>query len=343
MPGYRPEDAPRDAWRLWIYLGISLLVNWLFWTQGLQRLVEHTKHPAPQRLMAVRMLPPPTPVVEEQPRPPEDPQPLTPVAAALPKQIVDLPDMNDQPPADTRFLATRDSVVPEQTISPVVDKPVNAQRDGASQPKGLDAGEPDAVALQEQAVSAPSRAVPELKPSSLGMGPKRQEAQPPAPVRSDPPPQGLPSGTAPSVPFERLLEIAQGDRSAQDNKIQDVPAGDVTLLNAKSSPYADYIITRTRAAIRFMTINLPLTTWRFQDVEGFRNPLEVVALVAPNGEVTAVEVIHPSGSPKLDRVVSSSLRSGVTGHVPPEGAAQPDGLVRFVFVLHDGWVQAGIR
>ena len=137
-------------------------------------------------------------------------------------------------------------------------------------------------------------------------------------------------------------QLARAVEPAQRNLIEE-QRGDVTLLNAQSSEMAAYIIERAKRIYSYLNINAPMTTIYYDDVADMRLPITLEARIERDGTVAHIETIRSSGSPKIDRLVTDAMRSGLHGRpLPPEEAFSDSGRpMRFRFALHSDHIEAG--
>jgi hypothetical protein len=129
---------------------------------------------------------------------------------------------------------------------------------------------------------------------------------------------------------------------AQRNLIQ-AQHGDITLLNARSSEMAAYIISSAKRIYSFLNINGPLLTVYYEDVQSLKFPIAIEADIDRQGRIIQVATIASSNSSKIDRLVSDATRSGLSSSGPPpdEGFEERDPF-KFRFALYDDHIEAGI-
>ncbi len=226
------------------------------------------------------------------------------------RQIVDAPAVPDRrPPEQTDLLGRIDQRVEQESIAPDLGEAANR----AGQAPPIDA--------------APAEPAPEKAPvESADSGVRRGQDL----ARFLPDPTAAFPGAPPSE-----------GRSTQRNAV-DRPTGPVTLLNTRSSPFADYLIERGYRAVRLLDLNVELTAWYAGDLRNLRLPAVVVVDIDATGRVLAAAVEEPSGSDKVDRMLVNALRGAVTGKAPPAEALE-NGQVRIVMALERNVLKIGIR
>jgi hypothetical protein len=233
-----------------------------------------------------------------------------PPTAAPARQIVDAPAAPDQrPPEQTDLLGRVDQRVEQESIAPDLGEAVN--RAGQAAPA-------DAANTTPAPQNPPAEAAD--REASRGQDLARFMPDPAAAFPSAPPAEG---------------------RSTQRNAV-DRPTGPVTLLNTRSSPYADYLIERGHRAVRLLELNVELTSWYSGDLQNLRLPAVVLVDIDAAGRVLAAAVEEPSGSDKVDRMLVNALRGAVTGKAPPAEALER-GQVRIVMALERNVLKIGIR
>lgn len=247
--------------------------------------------------------------------PPAPPKPLKVRLAPAPppdstaRQIVDAPPVADlRPPEKAEFLGRIDQRVENETIAPALGEAVN--RAGETPPS--------------EAVAPPAEPAPESE-SAAKAAPRGQDLARFLPDSSMAMPRATPS---------------EG-QSTQRNAVER-PTGPVTLLNTKSSPFADYLIARGHRAVRLLDMNVELTAWYAGDLQGLRLPAVVAVEVDAAGRVLAERVESSAGSVKVDRLLLNALRGAVTGTPPPAEALKND-RVEIVLALERSILKIGIR
>ncbi len=303
--------------------------------------------------------PPPAPVVREQPAQPQTP------AQAAPKQIVELPEAPEQAPDKPSYLAERDMRAEEETLARKLGEATNQRQDGAAPQKT----DPRAM-RQDGAEDAPKPAL-EARPGQAGPGRERAgetQAVPSVQAGSELSdiqgdgvelPAGARDGRAETARAERgggqagsrpmsppsLLptqnQLAKLVEPAQRNLLE-AKRGDVTLLNARSSEMAKYVIARAKRIYSFLNINAPMLTVYYEDVRGMHFPVAVDAILDRQGKILGVETVATSGSGKIDRLVIDSARAGLQNQGPPPAEAFTGGdTFRFRFALFADHIEAG--
>jgi len=131
------------------------------------------------------------------------------------------------------------------------------------------------------------------------------------------------------------------ETSRQRNAV-DREVGPLTLLNTKSSPFADYLIDRGYRALRLLTINAELTAWYRGEVGRLQLPAAVEVHIDPEGILLASSVAQSSGVGKVDNLLLNALRGAVRGRKPPAEAVE-QGRVAVVLVLERSVLKIGIR
>lgn len=244
--------------------------------------------------------------------------------ARRPQQIVDLKQREAEPVQPTELLAAHNARAEKETIARAVGK------------------------TQNQAANAeplPDTALPsEARTGEGGQGGEPVDLTPAGRGR----PAGAQSARRTAAPgaarslVPQMSDLLAGDYSAQDNYIRR-DEGPVTLLNARSSPFAGYLIDSGHAVVRYLNINGSLMSWYFEDVQNLKLPLEARMRIARSGEITHSRLEHSSGSPKVDQWFLDALRSGFTGKQPPKDIFR-DGSDEFVVVgmFHLDHISVGI-
>lgn len=250
---------------------------------------------------------PPKLAVRLAPTPAPLPVPLPAVEPG--RQIVDAPPVADRrTPERAELLGRIDQRVEEEMIAPDLGEAVN--RAGQAPP-----------------VDAPAAEAREAPPADAARveTPRGQDL---ARFLPDP------ATALPAAP------PAEG-RSTQRNAVER-PTGPVTLLNTRSSPFADYLIERGHRAVRLLELNVELTSWYAGDLRGLRLPAVVTVEVDAAGRVLGDSIEEPSGSAKVDRMLVNALRGAVAGKAPPPEALE-EGRVRIVMALERNVLKIGIR
>ncbi len=305
-----------------------------------------TPAPAPPRPAEVRPEPAPPPVVS-------------------PQRIVELPDAPEvDEPEDARYLAERNMRAEKDTIADKVGEATNERQEGATVAQSGETDrqqEEQKPVAEKEAVAGPEQAAPAIEPEAAPAAPPAPAAEQ-APQLSDrgdvavPAPSALEegseraaprgqAGSAPAPGIRSLMpsqeQLAKSIAPAQRNLIE-AQRGDITLLNAKSSEMAKYIIARAKRIYSYLNINAPLLTIYYEDVEGMQFPIAVEAEIDRNGMVLAVRTVISSGSGKLDGLVSDACRSGLQGNPkPPDEGFGNNDTFRFRFALYEDHIEAG--
>jgi hypothetical protein len=236
-------------------------------------------------------------------------------AAPQARQIVDAPVAGVAiPPPDATLLGVRDQSVPREQIARELGEAVN--RDGG------DAG------AAAQPAATPDHERSAMLPEEQGLDGRELARY-------------LPDVFAPTGPVAPVRRAAGQGASTQRNAI-DRPTGPVTLLNTKSSPFAQYLIDRGHRALRLIDINAELATWYASDVNRMQLPAVVVVRLDGQGEVLSQGIERSSGSAKVDRLLLTAL-AGATRGAPPPPDALEDGEVEILLALEPTVLRIGIR
>lgn len=245
--------------------------------------------------------------------PPASPKPLKVRLAPAPpldskaRQIVDTPPVADRrPPERAELLGRVDQRVENETIAPALGEAVNRAGETPS----------EAVATAKRARDSGSAAK---------AAPRGQDLA-----------RFLPD------PSMALPRAAPGEGPSTQRNAVERPTGPVTLLNTKSSPFADYLIARGHRAVRLLDMNVELTAWYAGDLRGLRLPAVVAVEVDAAGRVLAERVESSADSAKVDRLLLNALRGAVTGTPPPAEALEND-RVEIVLALERSILKIGIR
>lgn len=365
-----PPPPRHGAW-LAVFVAISLLLHLAFGF-GLHKLVlsgvigsAQPSPPSQSRRIEVEVVNvPPELNRRAAPKPPASAETVTPTppvpTSPRTNRIVELPAAPEAMPDRAKYLSDRNMRAAKDTIARKLGEAQNQRQDGeiagdsdrrqeavpaqpgraarfgttgmAKQGVGNDAADQRAARGGEVDIGIPGDGLA-LRPGSKLLAPEtqagggRQSALPTQPGQS----ALLPSG-------DRLAKLIE---PSQRNLIQ-AERGDITLLNARSSAMAAYIIHRAKRIYSYLNINAPMLTVFYDDVANLRFPIAVEAALDRQGRIQSLNTIHSSGSPKIDRLVAEAARSGLEDSPPPpsEGFVGSETL-RFRFALYDDHIEAG--
>ncbi len=282
-----------------------------------------------------------------------------------PTKIVELPKAPDEVPDQANYLAERNMRADKETIVKRIGEAENQRKEGVKN------GAETASALPQEEIEAK----PAVKANAGSAGPADegeglaerekttadlkaapildQGGEVPVPGASAPESQqsmtkgggkldGAPAtaGQKPLLPSaERLAKLIE---PSQRNLIQ-AQHGDITLLNARSSELAAFVLSRAKRIYSFLNINGPLLTVYYEDVQNLQFPIAMEASINRRGEVVHIATVVSSGSRKIDKLVSDATRSGLHGQeAPPEEGFIDGDQMRFRFALYSDHIEAGL-
>ncbi len=109
-----------------------------------------------------------------------------------------------------------------------------------------------------------------------------------------------------------------------------VSEGEVTLLNAKAEQYAVFV---RRVALQVFS-SLRSKNWAsvtYQQARSGRRFSVIHARMDKTGKLVSINAVESSGSTSFDRVVSSSVKTGLWDKNPALSASLDDGNIHFIF------------
>lgn len=308
---------------------------------------------------------PPPPQQQEQAPPPAPPQQAS-------AQVVEtVPQENQEPPENTRFLADYDSRVEKQTVArgtteQMVARPEPSSQDTKEipQPTREQPAEDTAGAQPESAQGAGALAMREP-----GLPQTGKEAQPEvipglqsgsdAPLGANgfqarrgtgdrfatkqealDPKRGEGGGggggkTLPNLrPTPEALERALGGGSV--DHLDDVAEGEQTALNAKQWKFASFFNRAKRQVAQNWNPNRVIAS---QDpsgkVFGVKDRITVLRITLDGtGHLTDVHVVKTSGVGQLDEEAMRAFRAAEPFPNPPPALVDPSGKISFLFHFH---------
>jgi TonB family protein len=310
--------------------------------------------------------PPPPPAVAAAP-------PAAPPPPPLDMQTVEtVPQQDQAPPANTRFLAEYDSVVEKQTVARGSTEQMVARPEPSSQdPKEIpqpDRAEPDRdtagqEALAEQgpgrlAMRAPGQpetgqearqeVTPGLQGGSdapvtangfqarRGTGERYEEAQEAMDPRRGDNGGGGGGRTLPNLrPTDEVLERALGGGSV--DHLEDVEEGETTALNTKQWKHAGFFNRLKRQVSQNWD---PSRVLRAEDprgnVYGVRDRItHLLVTLDPGGRLVDAVVVRTSGFAALDEEAIRAFRAAEPFPNPPPDLVDPrSGRISFPFGFH---------
>jgi TonB family protein len=309
--------------------------------------------------------PPPAPAVAAAPPPAPPPQ--------LDMQTVEtVPQQDQEPPANTRFLAEYDSVVEKQTVArgstePMVARPQPSPQDIKEIPQP-DRTEPDRdKAGQEiEAEQGPGRltmrapgqpetgqeAKQEITPGQLdasdapvtangfqarrGTGERFEEAQEAMDPRRGENGGGGGGRTLPNLrPSPEVLERVLGGGSV--DHLEDVEEGETTSLNTKQWKHASFFNRLKRQVSQNWDPNRVLQAEDPRgNVYGVRDRItHLLVTLDPTGHLVDAVVVRTSGFPSLDEEAIRAFRAAEPFPNPPPELVDPrSGRISFPFGFH---------
>lgn len=309
------------------------------------------------------------------PPPAADKKPAPQVAAAPPAQaepkppptrstnrIVDLPKAPEQKPDHANYLAERDMRADKETIASKVGEAENRRQSGVTNGQSASpelAEKIDAKAKVEQrdGSTGPAKAGDGSALADRGATEGGEtltaggdgvvlKAGPAATAQGTRAGGGGRAGTPEVAGRDALMpspqQLAKLIEPAQKNLIQ-AQHGDITLLNARSSELAAYIIASAKRIYSFLNINGPLLTVYYDDVRDLKWPIAVEAEIDRKGRIVQLATIASSGSMKIDRLVSDATKSGLSSaDAPPNEGFDGGDFMKFRFALYGDHIEAGL-
>ena len=320
--------------------------------------------------------------IQEAQKAPQEETPPPAVAAAPPPQpqpqldmqtVEIAPQENQEPPANTRFLADRDSAVEKQTVargstaemvarpepSPhdtkEIPQPSRAEpdRDTAGQAVEAEQG-PGRFSMREPGQPEPGQEVkPEVTPGlrdgsdatpaanglqvRRGTGDRYQKAQEAMDPRRGGESGGGGSGrTLPNLrPTEDVLERPRGGGSV--DHLEDVEEGESTALNAKQWKYASFFNRTKRQVAQNWNPNRVLQSEDPRgNVYGVRDRITVLRVTLDaGGHLVDVIVTRSSGFDSLDDEAIRAFRAAEPFPNPPPDLVEPRSQrISFQFGFH---------
>ena len=323
----KPRAEPRHRGRTLVAVLVSVLLHALV-AGSVWQLARHwqpLQHRA--QIEPIRIQFRPDPDARPTPSPPQSAPVMAdtsvPPPKSNPRQIVDLTQREAEPVKPTDLLAAQNARANQEMIARNLGRTENQAASSDDQPD-LPA-EPAPAGDGGEAGQIPDQ-------QRLGRGPLSSERD------------SRRSGTAGRARalVPQISDLLSGEYSAQANYINR-EQGPVTLLNARSSPFAGYLIDAGHSVVRYLNINGSLMSWYFEDVQNLKLPLEARMRVGRSGEITQSGLTHSSGSVKVDQWFLDALRSGFTGKAPPQEIFR-EGAEDFVIVgmFHLDHIAVGI-
>jgi hypothetical protein len=290
--------------------------------------------------------------------PPQDQPPPT----IAPTRIVELPKAPEQVPDKANYLAERNMRADKETIARKLGEAENRRAEGVANGR-----------LSSEAAQAKVEARAQLEqregstgPAERGTGAAAEDRaadtggdtlaaggdglllRPGAPDRSPGTRRGgggqlgLPEVKGKDALLPSQQQLARLLEPAQKNLLP-VQHGDITVLNARSSEVATYVIASAKRIYSFLTINGPLLTVYYDDVRDLRFPVAVEATIDRRGKIVEMSLLASSGSGKIDRLISDAAKSGLaSGTAPPAETFTEGDVMKFRFALYDDHIEAGM-
>lgn len=134
--------------------------------------------------------------------------------------------------------------------------------------------------------------------------------------------------------------LASREPSRQSNYIKR-PEGPVTLLNAESAPWSQWLINSGYRVVRYLNLNAELMTWYLQDFQQLHFPAEVRFVLRADGSVAETRITRSSGSGKVDQWFREAALSGFTGQAPPEELLAKASTVQLIAQLYADHIALG--
>ncbi|MEJ7597401.1 MAG: TonB family protein [Kofleriaceae bacterium] len=334
-----------------------------------EQLVEEFKQQEQQKPPPPQPVPPPQPQAATPPPPPQPPAPTKPsqvVETVKPNTEAEPPDarflsehnikVEKQKVArgatkepmvakskPEELVAKKDPPKEEPAIKEQPDKPPGQNEKAPTQPGKLSMRKPGAVSPQETPQEARTRGStggPKDKVVSDGFIPRKgdgaieQLKRDPGELTKG---QGGAGGGTPPVPNlkpnKEQLERALGGGSV--DHLEDVDNGDETALSSKRWVYASFFNRLKRQVAQNWD---PQTVWRRSDPNGTKHGFksritEVRVSLAPNGQMSKISVIGPSGVGELDEEAVRAFHAAAPFPNPPDGLVK-DKLITFAFSFH---------
>lgn len=126
-------------------------------------------------------------------------------------------------------------------------------------------------------------------------------------------------------------------RSGSPDFLQDIPDGDITLLNTKADRFAVFV----RRVANQVFGNLRKLSWQdlpASEIARIHGFVTVHAVMTKEGKLLSLAVEESSGNSYFDRVLKSAVEKGAWDQNPPAAALAKDGNIHFVFKARS-WVR----
>lgn len=308
----------------------------------------------------------PPPAADKKPAPMAEAAPPAPARPTPPpktaNRIVELPMAPEQKPDHANYLAERDMRADKETIASKIGDAENRKQAGvtngqSASPELKEKIEAKAKIEQRDGSTGPARAGDGSAVADRGAAEGGEtleaggdgvllKAGPTAEARGARTGGGGQVGTPEVTGRDALMpspqQLAKLIEPAQKNLLQ-VQHGDITVLNARSSELAAYIIASAKRIYSFLNINGPLLTVYYDDVRDLKWPIAVEAEIDRKGRIVQLATIASSGSMKIDRLVSDATKSGLASAAAPPNEGFEDGdFMKFRFALYGDHIEAGL-
>jgi hypothetical protein len=270
------------------------------------------------------------------------PEPPKTAPAPAPRQMVAPPDqINDRVPENPRFESDRDNTVEHETVNPGVPNPgpaVPPAPKPAAPQRAAAADRPPPAKPKQLAERAPAprpepkeakRAAPALddlfaSPDELVAAQRDATREPAEADKSNTGRRKLALAVAPVAPDWAL----PGARGTLDN-LPDIQRGTVTLLNTKANEFSPFV--RRVGERVFQHLVIRQRRLELEQILSARNPVQMRAILDPQGKLKSVQIDDQSGSANMDDTLSDALNTAAFDNNPPKAAAKPNGDFEFVF------------
>jgi TonB family protein len=315
--------------------------------------------------------------IQEAQQEPQQQEPPPPQAAPPPAQldmqtVEAVPKEDQEPPANTRFLAEHDSVAEKQTVArgsteQMAARPQPSAQDTKEIPQPRrDAPDRDTAGQEAEGQQGPGRlamraagqtetgqeARPEVTPGlqsgsdaplaangfqvRRGTGERYEKAQEAMDPRRGDNGGGGGGRTLPNLrPTEDVLERALGGGSV--DHLEDVEEGETTALNTKQWKYASFFNRTKRQVAQNWNPNRVLQSEDPRgNVYGIRDRITVLRVTLdPGGRLVDVIVTSSSGFDSLDEEAIRAFRAAEPfPNPPPELVDARSGRISFQFGFH---------